>query len=160
MTAPEPDPCQCHDSWAYISPTHRGHCCFVPATQTCHQAEVAAWEAERDCRAAHRAEPVSSGSGRSIEDMIEASSLGTPAAKAARATVPPEVAQAIVARSKQVRQHCYCGCCGREIGAGTRTDPEWCADCKPHLRCGPLFAPWQRTYFAQHGKDCAWQVDA
>ena len=61
---------------------------------------------------------------------------------------------------RQGQRDCYCGCCGREIGAGTRTDPEWCADCKPHLRRGPLFAPWQRTYFAQHGKDCPWQVGA
>ena len=37
-------PCQCHDSFAAVSPTHPGHCCFVPDTQTCHAAEVAAWE--------------------------------------------------------------------------------------------------------------------
>lgn len=46
----QPEPCQCHSSFAYIAPMHDGHCCFQPATQTCHPAEVAAWEAERDRR--------------------------------------------------------------------------------------------------------------
>jgi hypothetical protein len=53
-TTPEerlnPKPCQCHESFAYISPTHRGHCCFVPESQTCHPAEVAEWERGRDRR--------------------------------------------------------------------------------------------------------------
>lgn len=49
------DPCQCHQSFASVSPTHRGHCCFVPAWQTCHPAEVAAWKAKRDQRVADRA---------------------------------------------------------------------------------------------------------
>lgn len=54
----------------------------------------------------------------------------------------------------------FCGCCGREIGAGTRTDPLWCADCKPHVRAGGwLLAPWDRTYFAQFKTDCPYQVD-
>lgn len=39
-------PCQCMRSHAYISPSHDGHCCFFPASQTCHQAEMAAWEDE------------------------------------------------------------------------------------------------------------------
>lgn len=43
----EPEPCQCHRSFAVISPTHTGHCCFVPATQTCHEAEVEAWLAAK-----------------------------------------------------------------------------------------------------------------
>lgn len=38
-----PAPCQCHGSHAAVSPTHSGHCCFVPANRTCHPAEVAAW---------------------------------------------------------------------------------------------------------------------
>jgi hypothetical protein len=37
-------PCQCHQSFAYISPIHSGHCCFIPETQTCHPDEVAEWE--------------------------------------------------------------------------------------------------------------------
>lgn len=45
-----PGPCQCHTSFAYIVPTHGGHCCFFPASQTCHPAEVAEWERQRDLR--------------------------------------------------------------------------------------------------------------
>ena len=45
-----PGPCQCHSSFAYVTGFHPGHCCFWPETQDCHQAEVAAWEAERDRR--------------------------------------------------------------------------------------------------------------
>jgi len=48
----QPVPCKCHTSFAYISPTHTGHCCFVPATQQCHPEEVAAWERGRDRRLA------------------------------------------------------------------------------------------------------------
>ncbi len=33
-------PCQCHRSNAAILPTHAGHCCFFPADQDCHPAEV------------------------------------------------------------------------------------------------------------------------
>jgi hypothetical protein len=36
-------PCKCHKNFAHIASTHSGHCCFVPATQTCHPGEVAAW---------------------------------------------------------------------------------------------------------------------
>ena len=39
-------PCQCHSNFAYIAPTHGGHCCFHPPTQTCHAAEVAVWKVE------------------------------------------------------------------------------------------------------------------
>lgn len=50
-TTREPEsPCRCHSSWAYIAPWHNGHCCFVPASQTCHAAEVAEWERQRDLR--------------------------------------------------------------------------------------------------------------
>jgi hypothetical protein len=45
-----PHACQCMTSFAYITPVHPGHCCFVPASQVCHQAEVAEWEHERDRR--------------------------------------------------------------------------------------------------------------
>jgi hypothetical protein len=43
-----PEPCQCMTSFAAISPIHSGHCCFLPATQTCHPEEVAEWERGRD----------------------------------------------------------------------------------------------------------------
>jgi hypothetical protein len=45
-SSPADAPCQCHRNHAYVAPTHDGHCCFQPATQNCHQAEVAAWERE------------------------------------------------------------------------------------------------------------------
>jgi hypothetical protein len=45
---PDPEPCQCHRSVAAVSPTHPGHCCFLPATQDCHREEVEAWERWRD----------------------------------------------------------------------------------------------------------------
>jgi hypothetical protein len=45
-----PDPCRCVHSYAAVSPMHDGHCCFFPATQICHDEEVAAWSAERDRR--------------------------------------------------------------------------------------------------------------
>lgn len=50
MTAVDvaPGPCRCHDSLAAISPIHPGHCCFLPASQDCHRAEVEAWERWRD----------------------------------------------------------------------------------------------------------------
>jgi hypothetical protein len=47
---PDPAPCPCMTTFTYISPTHPGHCCFVPHTQTCHPVEFAAWETERDRR--------------------------------------------------------------------------------------------------------------
>ncbi len=37
-----------------------------------------------------------------IEDLIEASSLGTPEAKAMRERTPPDVARRVVARSKEL----------------------------------------------------------
>lgn len=46
----QPEPCQCMTSFAAVSPIHPGHCCFVPATQTCHPEEVAEWERGRDRR--------------------------------------------------------------------------------------------------------------
>lgn len=39
-----PAPCRCHQPHAQIIPFHTGHCCFFPASQTCHQTEVAEWE--------------------------------------------------------------------------------------------------------------------
>ena len=44
----------------------------------------------------------------------------------------------------------HCGCCGEPIPYG-----EWCAVCMEHLLPEkPGLAPWDRTWFAQHGTDC------
>lgn len=45
----------------------------------------------------------------------------------------------------------FCGCCGRSHKSG---DIHWCKDCLAHVRPARYGAPWERTYFAQHGKDC------
>ncbi len=48
-----------------------------------------------------------------------------------------------------------CGCCGRII-----KNSEWCKDCIGHLRIddkGVHRAPWDRTYFAQHGATCPFE---
>lgn len=40
----------------------------------------------------------------------------------------------------------YCGCCGNPCVG------DWCCGCASHVtRWGP---PWERTYFAQHDKEC------
>ena len=39
-------PCKCHRSFAHVTPFHTGHCCFFPASQTCHEQEVAEWVRE------------------------------------------------------------------------------------------------------------------
>lgn len=44
------EPCKCHKSFASVIPMHTGHCCFYPETQTCHEAEVAAWVQENETR--------------------------------------------------------------------------------------------------------------
>jgi hypothetical protein len=44
------EPCQCHGSFAAVSPTHPGHCCFLPADQDCHPEAIAEWERLRDLR--------------------------------------------------------------------------------------------------------------
>ena len=61
MTAPLPTPgevapCRCHRNDAYIAPAHAGHCCFFPATQTCHPDEVATWLIQDRIRRAARGE--------------------------------------------------------------------------------------------------------
>lgn len=51
----------------------------------------------------------------------------------------------------------YCGCCGREITADDLPGmPLWCDDCRPHLAASPHL--WDRTWFAQHGTECPFQV--
>lgn len=48
-----------------------------------------------------------------------------------------------------MKQEFYCGCCGRQIGEREL----WCRDCTAHVKhtSEPI---WERTYFAQYGKDC------
>lgn len=74
-----------------------------PAPGTCGEhrrellAEVDRLTAERDAVLRQLVRVL----GAPIEELIEASSLGTPEAKAARESVPIEVAQRIVARAKE-----------------------------------------------------------
>ena len=42
----------------------------------------------------------------------------------------------------------YCGCCGVELVGGDM----WCVHCRSHVLV--YGAPWDRTYFAQYGKEC------
>lgn len=49
----------------------------------------------------------------------------------------------------------YCGCCGRDLPFGG----VFCEDCEKHLAPARHGMPdWERTYFAQHGADCPYQV--
>lgn len=61
MTTEPVEPCQCHQSFASVVPSHRGHCCFFPATQTCHPAEVAEWERQNALRRPERTDLVKEG---------------------------------------------------------------------------------------------------
>lgn len=45
-----------------------------------------------------------------------------------------------------------CGCCGREWTG------DWCDKCRPHIPKAFGAPPWDRTYFAQHGRDCPFQI--
>jgi hypothetical protein len=51
----------------------------------------------------------------------------------------------------------YCGCCGRESSNSEIANP-WCRDCRDHVLVHG--APWERTYFAQHGADCPFQIES
>jgi hypothetical protein len=54
------------------------------------------------------------------------------------------------------REHTdHCGCCGEPI-----TDREWCGRCEPHLLPAGGCAPWDRTYFAQHGVHCPFDTSS
>jgi hypothetical protein len=47
-------PCRCMKSHAAVSPTHDGHCCFLPAETRCHLDEFLVWMAdERALRGVH-----------------------------------------------------------------------------------------------------------
>jgi hypothetical protein len=57
-----------------------------------------------------------------------------------------------------VAEQLYCGCCGNEIGNSTRSDPDWCKHCSPHIKRYTNAPPWQRTYAATYHRDCPYQV--
>ena len=65
----------------------------------------------------------------------------------------------VSAQSGEMKQH-YCGCCGCEIPPKDE-DLMWCKRCDKHvLHPKNRWIPWhERTYFAQHGKDCPFQVN-
>lgn len=52
----------------------------------------------------------------------------------------------------------FCGCCGHEISATRPVDSDWCGLCESHLDPLTSMASWNRTYFAQFGKPCPYQV--
>jgi len=52
----------------------------------------------------------------------------------------------------------YCGCCGREVFDSASLFA-WCAQCLSHLAQPASNPPWERTYYAQHGKDCPFQEE-
>ena len=50
----------------------------------------------------------------------------------------------------------FCGCCGRPSGNSWISEP-WCRDCSGHvLKLGG--AQWDRTWFAQTGQECPFQI--
>ena len=49
----------------------------------------------------------------------------------------------------------YCGCCGRPM---ERSYNLFCNDCNDHIDKDAEFF-WERTYFAQHGRNCPFQED-
>ena len=56
----------------------------------------------------------------------------------------------------------YCGCCSGDLD-DSRSD--WCNRCHPHVlsdtRPDRTFRPqYDRTYFAQFGRECPYQVSA
>ncbi len=51
--------------------------------------------------------------------------------------------------------HEGCGCCGQYLSG---RDDYFCVDCLAHVWPKEDRPPWERTYFARHGKPCPWQV--
>lgn len=50
----------------------------------------------------------------------------------------------------------YCGCCARVIrGVGALLSAEWCRDCSLHV--AKEGQAYDRTYFAQTGRECPYQ---
>ena len=49
----------------------------------------------------------------------------------------------------------YCGCCGRELDGNSDL---WCKRCAEHVHPDRGVRLWDRTYFAQHGKYCPFQI--
>lgn len=51
----------------------------------------------------------------------------------------------------------YCGCCGGDLDGNSDL---WCKRCADHVLPDRGVRLWDRTYFAQHGKDCPFQMYA
>lgn len=51
----------------------------------------------------------------------------------------------------------YCGCCGDELGPGRIADA-WCDGCAEHVTPTITAPGWSRTFFAQYGRPCPYQV--
>jgi hypothetical protein len=64
-----------------------------------------------------------------IEALIAASSLGTPGASRLAATVPDDVAKAIVARSHRRSESGMCDMCHGEPAETKRDSTDLCGDC-------------------------------
>jgi hypothetical protein len=60
-------------------------------------------------------------------------------------------------RRRYVQSNGYCGCCGRAMMDGNIW---WCEDCKLHILPVDMGPFEERTYFAQHGLPCPFQVDS
>lgn len=54
------------------------------------------------------------------------------------------------------REHCYCGCCGREIVSGTDL---WCMDCLREHVDTLARHPWDATFVARFGEPCPYQIE-
>jgi hypothetical protein len=53
----------------------------------------------------------------------------------------------------------YCCCCGGKVRAFYGYISLWCNDCRGHVLPAAAGLPTsERTFFAQHGKDCPHQV--
>ena len=56
----------------------------------------------------------------------------------------------------------YCGCCGDEIPGESTVVRSWCQRCALHVNkeSNLYLPPWDRTYEAQWGTPCPFQVGA
>lgn len=51
----------------------------------------------------------------------------------------------------------YCGCCGTEIS----NYDIWCKRCKSHvIPSSEYYNVWDRTFLAQFGKPCPYQINS
>lgn len=67
-----------------------------------------------------------------------------------------EIEEGCVTAHLYLGERNYCGCCGREMGYLWSQFHDFCVKCDPHvLKTGQL--P-DRTYYAQTGKECPYQM--